>query len=211
MRPISNFGCKVIFVVCRFLASARFQLIVQRKHWSRDLLVQVAYSPNETFTLVCKLDSENIEFYFWGDMKCNMASVSDTNSRFLSHITDVYGLHQLINESTSITNSSSTLIDLTYTIYLPIRQFALVYPMSALLVSFCLSKVDDGLHLFQRAQLYNLQIYQTHSMNIFPRLFPNLQMKLLYQQMGSVVVLNISTQLTRFHFSLTNRNQGFYL
>ena len=29
MRSISNFGCKIIFyVLCRFLASARFQLIV---------------------------------------------------------------------------------------------------------------------------------------------------------------------------------------
>ena len=88
--------------------------------------MQVAYSPNEAFTLAGKLDSENIEFYLLGDMKCNMASVSDTNSRFLSHITDVYGLHQLINESTSITNSSSTLSDLTYTIYIrgTQRQFS---------------------------------------------------------------------------------------
>ena len=49
MRSISNFGCKIIFyVLCRFLASARFQLIVQRKHWSRDLFVQVAYSANSS-------------------------------------------------------------------------------------------------------------------------------------------------------------------
>ena len=30
-------------MLCQFLASARFQVIAYRKHWSRDLLVQVAY------------------------------------------------------------------------------------------------------------------------------------------------------------------------
>ena len=30
-------------MLCQFLGSARFQLIVERKHWSRDFLVQVAY------------------------------------------------------------------------------------------------------------------------------------------------------------------------
>ena len=45
-------------------------------------------------------------------MNCNMASMSDTNSRLLSDITDLYGLHQLINEPTRVTDTTSTLIDL---------------------------------------------------------------------------------------------------
>ena len=78
-------------------------------------------SPNEVFSslenLIGRLDYENVEFYLMGDMNCNMASVSDTNSRLLSDITDLYGLHQLINEPTRITDTTSTLIDLIYTNY----------------------------------------------------------------------------------------------
>ena len=50
-------------------------------------------------------------------MNCNMASMSDTNSHLLSDITDLYGLHQLINEPTRVTDTTSTLIDLIYTNY----------------------------------------------------------------------------------------------
>ena len=59
-----------------------------------------------------RLDSENVEFYLMGDMNFNMASMSDTNSRLLSDITDQYGLHQLINEPTRVTDTRSTLRDL---------------------------------------------------------------------------------------------------
>ena len=52
-----------------------------------------------------------------GDMNCNMASMSDTNSHLLSDITDLYGLHQLINEPTRVTDTTSTLINLIYTNY----------------------------------------------------------------------------------------------
>ena len=38
--------------------------------------------------------------------------MSETNSRLLSDITDLYGLHQLINEPTRVTDTTSTLIDL---------------------------------------------------------------------------------------------------
>ena len=51
------------------------------------------------------------------DMNCNMASMSDSNSHLLSDITDPYGLHQLINEPTRVTDTTSTLIDLIYTNY----------------------------------------------------------------------------------------------
>ena len=40
-----------------------------------------------------------------------------TNSHLLSDITDLYGLHQLINEPTRVTDTTSTLIDLIYTNY----------------------------------------------------------------------------------------------
>ena len=44
MHFLSNFGCKVIFYVFyQFLTTARLQLTVQGKHWSHDLLAQVAY------------------------------------------------------------------------------------------------------------------------------------------------------------------------
>ena len=42
-------GKRCLNVLCQFLASARFQLIVYRKHWSRDLLVQVAYWLTQLF------------------------------------------------------------------------------------------------------------------------------------------------------------------
>ena len=78
-------------------------------------------SPNEVFSslenLIGRLDSENVEFYLMGDINCNMASMSDSNSRLLCNITDLYGLHQLINEPTRVTDTTSTLIDLIYTNY----------------------------------------------------------------------------------------------
>ena len=78
-------------------------------------------SPNEVFSslenLIGRLDSENVEFCLMGDMNWNIASMSDTNSRLLSDITDLHGLHQLINEPTRVTDTTSTLIDLIYTNY----------------------------------------------------------------------------------------------
>ena len=94
-----------------------------RKPNSKQLVVVTWYrppnSPNKVFSslenLVGRLDSENVEFYLMGDMNCNMASMSDTNSRLLSYITDLYCLHQLINEPTRVIDTTSTLIDLIYT------------------------------------------------------------------------------------------------
>ena len=40
-----------------------------------------------------------------------MASMSDTNSRLLSDITDLFSLHQLINELTRVTDTTSILTD----------------------------------------------------------------------------------------------------
>ena len=61
-----------------------------------------------------KLDSLNIEYHLLGDFNCNLAiSRYDNDTRKLVSVTDVYGLHQLINEPT--TETSQTLIDLIYT------------------------------------------------------------------------------------------------
>jgi hypothetical protein len=58
------------------------------------------------------IDSENVEYYILGDLNCDLgASVLDHNSRSLTDIADLYGMHQLINEPTRITESSSTIID----------------------------------------------------------------------------------------------------
>ena len=65
-----------------------------------------------------------------GDLNCNMTSMYDTNFRLLSDITDLYGLHQLINEPTRVTDTASTLIDLIYTNY-PDKVVALEFVMSA--------------------------------------------------------------------------------
>ena len=94
-----------------------------RKPNSKPFVIVTWYrppnSPNEVFSslesLIERPDSENVEFYLMGDINCNMASMSDTDSCLLSDITDLYGLHQLINEPTLVTDTTSTLIDLIYT------------------------------------------------------------------------------------------------
>ena len=50
MRFLSNFGCKMSLCA---LASAGFQLIDKKKHWLRDLLVQVAYCPFMLWHFCC--------------------------------------------------------------------------------------------------------------------------------------------------------------
>ena len=52
-----------------------------------------------------------------GDMNCNMASISDTKSRLLSDITELYGLLQLINKPTLLTDTTSNLIVLIYSYF----------------------------------------------------------------------------------------------
>ena len=57
----------------------------------------------------------NLKFYLLGELNCNLASPApDANTCHLLEISDLYGLKQLINEPTRITESSSTLIDLIY-------------------------------------------------------------------------------------------------
>ena len=91
---------------------------------SKPFLVVTWYRPPDSLTgifesfeiLLRKLDSFNIEYHLLGDINCNLAvSRYDNDTRKLVSITDIYGLHQLINEPTRITETSQTLIDLIYT------------------------------------------------------------------------------------------------
>ena len=51
-----------------------------------------------------------------GDLNCNMsASIADNNTKHLLELSESYQYTQLIKESTRVTNSSSTLIDLFLT------------------------------------------------------------------------------------------------
>ena len=62
------------------------------------------------------MDAEGLEYYILGDMNVNVNSPnSGSNLRLLIDIADVYGLQQLINEPTRVTNSSSSMIDLIHT------------------------------------------------------------------------------------------------
>ena len=50
------------------------------------------------------LDAENVEYY----LNCDLGSPDlKDNSRSLIHITELYGLHQLISEPTRITKTFS--------------------------------------------------------------------------------------------------------
>ena len=67
-------------------------------------------------SLLSRLDVTNNEYYLLGDMNADMLSTKyDNDVRLLNNTTDIYGLQQLINEPTRITEKSSTLLDLIYT------------------------------------------------------------------------------------------------
>ena len=135
-----------------------------RKANSKPFVIVTWYrppnSPNEVFSflgsLIGRPDSENVEFYLMRDMNWNMASMSDTDSCLLSDITDLYGLHQLINEPTLVTDTTSTLIDLIYTNYPNKVVCSGVYHVSIMrqpYAHFCLSKAVDC-SCFQTTQCY---------------------------------------------------------
>ena len=95
-----------------------------RKPRSKPFVVATWYrppdSPTEIFvhfeSLVDELHSQNVDFYFMGNVNCNLASSTfDTNTNLLTSIANVYSLHPFIREPTRITSSSSTLIDLIFT------------------------------------------------------------------------------------------------
>ena len=56
--------------------------------------------------LVGRMDAEGLEYHILGNMNVNVNSPnSDSNLRLLTDIAHAYGLQQLINEPTRVTNS----------------------------------------------------------------------------------------------------------
>ena len=91
---------------------------------SKPFLVSTWYRPPQsspdlfsTFERIFdNIDAENLELYLMGVLNCNLLSeVVNNNSCHLLSIIDIYGLTQLITESTRVTQYSSTLIDLWLT------------------------------------------------------------------------------------------------
>ena len=91
---------------------------------SKPFLVSTWYRPPQsspdlfsTFERIFdNIDAENLELYLMGVLNCNLLSeVVNNNSSHLLNIIDIYGLTQLITESTRLTQYSSTLIDLWLT------------------------------------------------------------------------------------------------
>lgn len=88
---------------------------------SKSILVSTWYRPpdspasyfTEFETLVGSLDAENLEYFILGDFNVDFKQGSESsNKTTLNEIFDIYGLHQLIDEPTRITEVSSTVIDL---------------------------------------------------------------------------------------------------
>ena len=91
---------------------------------SKPFLVSTWYRPPQsspdlfsTFERISdNIDAENLELYLMGVSNCNLLSeVVNNNSSHLLNIIDIYGLTQLITESTRVIQYSSTLIDLWLT------------------------------------------------------------------------------------------------
>ena len=91
---------------------------------SKPFLVSTWYRPPQsspdlfsTFERISdNIDAENLELYLMGVSNCNLLSeVVNNNSSHLLNIIHIYGLTQLITESTRVTQYSSTLIDLCQT------------------------------------------------------------------------------------------------
>ena len=69
-------------------------------------------------SLIGKLDYENAEFYLMGDFNCNFASSQpNNNTKLLSNLSYVYGLHQLINTPIRVKSASSILMVVSFTNY----------------------------------------------------------------------------------------------
>ena len=67
-------------------------------------------------SLVGRLDTLNVEFYIMADINCNLGGPElDYNSRLLNDIANLFSLHQLIEEPTRVSLTSSTLIYLIFT------------------------------------------------------------------------------------------------
>ena len=114
---------------------------------SKSILVSTWYRPPdfsahffvEFEKMVGSLDAKNLEFFSLGDLNVNLdQSMESSNKNTLNEIFDIYGLDQLIQEPTRVTESSSSLIDLCLTnslttvvdsgvIHLSISDHSLIY------------------------------------------------------------------------------------
>ena len=100
-------------------------LIVEMiKPQSKSILVSTWYRPPDSpvsyFTeferMVGLLDTDNLEYFVLGDLNVDFKKSAKSLCRDkLDEIFYIYGIHQLINESTRITERSSGLIDLCLT------------------------------------------------------------------------------------------------
>ena len=114
------------YVVCKDLEFSTLEnlAIEITKPRAKPIIISTWYrppnSPSELFgdseAFVGRLDTEGKEYYIISDLNCNMlpTSCSNINTQTLLNITDIYNLKQLISESTRITPSSSTLIDVIF-------------------------------------------------------------------------------------------------
>ena len=58
-------------------------------------------------------DAENLEYFLLGDLNVDLLTTTgSSNSNKLTDILDIYGIEQMILESTRVTTASRTLIDL---------------------------------------------------------------------------------------------------
>ena len=66
---------------------------------------------NDFEEALIKIDAENWEFFFLGDLNVNLKpGITSANAIELQHIFDIYGLDQLITEPTRVTMNSCSLI-----------------------------------------------------------------------------------------------------
>ena len=100
-------------------------LIVEiKKPRSKSILVSTWYRPPDSPTsyfsefekMIGLMDAENLEYFLLGDLNIDCLSTNNSPNRDkITEIFDIYGLEQMINEPTRITDKSSTLIDLCIT------------------------------------------------------------------------------------------------
>ena len=118
-----------------------------KKPRSKSILVSTWYRPpdspishfSEFEKMIGLMDAENLEYFLLGDLNIDCLSTNNSPNRDkITEIFDIYGLEQMINEPTRITDKSSTLIDLCITnspanvvnsgvLHLSISDHSLVY------------------------------------------------------------------------------------
>ena len=115
-------------------------------------LVQTPDCPVSYFTEFEKMegsfDTKNVEYFLLGDLNVDFKqSVKSSYRDKLNEIFDIYSIHQLINEPTRITETSSSLIDLCLTnsastvadsgvLHLSISDHSLIYIWYVRLIMF---------------------------------------------------------------------------